>query len=85
MLLENRNEEWGWGERTEAEAIIGLHLADDVWFAKDDPSSYISVKQMNLDLLSVISKYVCLAWPVGHIHVNIATCGIYYIIISRHL
>jgi hypothetical protein len=76
MLLEKRNEEWGWGERSEAEAIIGLHLANDTWFAKDAPSSYISVKQMNLDLLSAISKYVCLSWP-GQIHIHITTCCVY--------
>lgn len=57
MLLEQRNTEWGWGERSEAEAIIALHLANDAWFSKKDPASYISVKQMNLDLLSAISKY----------------------------
>jgi hypothetical protein len=42
MLLENRNEEWGWGERTEAEAILGLHLADDVWLQKTT-QAHISV------------------------------------------
>ncbi|XP_052105420.1 transcobalamin-2-like [Mytilus californianus] len=67
MLLEQRNAEWGWGERSEAEAIIALHLANDAWFSKKDPTSYISVKQMNLDLLSAISNNIALTNPAwGH-------------------
>lgn len=54
-LLDNRNTEWGWGTRQEAEAIIALHLADDTWFNKKNPESYISVKQMNIDLLVPLS------------------------------
>lgn len=55
-LLDNRNSEWGWGERQEAEAIIALHLANNSWFNKKDSDSYRSVKQMNIDLLVQISK-----------------------------
>lgn len=56
QLLQKRNEDWSWGERVEAEAIIALHLAKYKVFKKTKASLYISVKQMNIDLLSAVSK-----------------------------
>lgn len=56
QLLLKRDDEWSWGTRTEAEAIIALHLYQFTSFSKDNPDTFISVKQMNIDLLSALSK-----------------------------
>ena len=56
QLLTKRNDEWGWGERVEAEAIIALHLGMFTTFPKENPYIYISVKQMNIDLLAALSR-----------------------------
>ncbi|CAG2214686.1 GIF [Mytilus edulis] len=56
QLLKKRDEDWSWGERVQAEAIIALHLAKYRVFKKTKAFLYISVKQMNIDLLSALSK-----------------------------
>ncbi|CAC5412213.1 GIF [Mytilus coruscus] len=56
QLLFKRDEEWSWGTRAEAEAIIALHLYQFLTFSKDNPDVLINVKQMNIDLLSALSK-----------------------------
>lgn len=56
QLLLQRDDEWSWGTRTEAKAIIALHLYQFTSFSKDNPDTFISVKQMNIDLLSALSK-----------------------------
>ncbi|CAG2248164.1 unnamed protein product [Mytilus edulis] len=60
QLLLKRDDEWSWGTRTEAEAIIALHLYQFTSFSKDNPDIFISVKQMNIDLLSALSNDISL-------------------------
>ncbi|XP_013388488.1 gastric intrinsic factor [Lingula anatina] len=68
-LLKNRNEDWGWGMRSEAEAITALQLAKGSgWYNPDKPNTVASVKEMNLVLLAAISNYPGLdtaAWYGG--------------------
>ncbi|XP_013396072.1 gastric intrinsic factor-like [Lingula anatina] len=68
-LLKDRNEDWGWGMRSEGEAIMALQLADgDGWYNSKRPSTVASVKEMNLVLLAAISNYPGLdtaAWYGG--------------------
>ncbi|XP_063403288.1 transcobalamin-1-like [Mytilus trossulus] len=61
QLLLKRNDEWSWGTRTEAEAVIALHLYQFTTFSKDNPDIFISVKQMNIDLLSALSNDISLS------------------------
>ncbi|KAK3091973.1 hypothetical protein FSP39_024109 [Pinctada imbricata] len=80
-LLNKRNPDWGWGTRGEAQSIIALHLTNDRLLNKSDPYVYISVKEMNIDLLKALSHDTELAsseWGHGvlgiYVTALIATC-----------
>ena len=46
----------GMGRSYEAESVIAIQLSKDDWFSKDNLDSYITVKEMEIVLLSAISK-----------------------------
>ncbi|XP_033737766.1 cobalamin binding intrinsic factor-like [Pecten maximus] len=54
QLLRARSE-WQWGPRSNAEAILGLTLANKRWYQKNNAATYISVKAMELELLAQLS------------------------------
>lgn len=58
QLLENRNNELRCDDPVEAEAIVSLQLSKMNWYTKYSVRSHITVKQMKIDLLLAIIKYV---------------------------
>lgn len=80
-LLSQRNSEWGWGTRAEAEVVMALQLVDNSWYDTKNPDTAVSVKQMNIDLLAALSRYTDLdheSWYGGklaqYINALVATC-----------
>jgi len=57
-LLQNRNSDWAWDVPIEPEAIIALQLSKHDWYSKYKFNSYITALEMNIELLSALSKYV---------------------------
>ncbi|XP_078599309.1 cobalamin binding intrinsic factor-like isoform X1 [Branchiostoma floridae x Branchiostoma japonicum] len=53
-LIMMRNAAYGWADTPNA--ILALQLANDTWFNKQDLSSQLSVKQMQIELLSKIAR-----------------------------
>ncbi|XP_033739091.1 uncharacterized protein CG3556-like [Pecten maximus] len=54
LLSSRRN--WGWGSYSNAEAILGLALANDTWYRMEDPDSVASVQTMHIELLAALSR-----------------------------
>ncbi|XP_060072581.1 transcobalamin-2-like [Ylistrum balloti] len=54
QLLRARTD-WKWGPRTNAEAILGLTLANPRWFQKNNAATYISIQEMKMELLAQLS------------------------------
>lgn len=50
-LLESRDTEWGWGKMT-IRAVLALQMTDMNWLNEEDLSSQLSVKEMNIHILS---------------------------------
>ncbi|OWF52716.1 uncharacterized protein LOC110447403 [Mizuhopecten yessoensis] len=59
---------WQWAPRTNAEAIIGLTLANNRWYHKDNAATYISIQAMEMELLAQLSvdkKLKDIRWSRG--------------------
>lgn len=56
QLLNKRNADWGWNDPIVAEAVTAIQLAQDNWYRKNNLNSYITVKEMYLQLLSALSQ-----------------------------
>ncbi|XP_069128057.1 cobalamin binding intrinsic factor-like [Argopecten irradians] len=54
QLLRARSE-GEWAPRTNAEAILGLTLANKRWYQKDNAATYISIKAMEVEILAQIT------------------------------
>ncbi|OWF52714.1 gastric intrinsic factor-like [Mizuhopecten yessoensis] len=54
--LLNSRKNWSWGSYANAEAILGLMLANDTWYRKDDADSVVSVQAMHIELLAALSR-----------------------------
>lgn len=57
-MLQNRNSDWAWNVPIEPEAIIALQLSKHNWYSRTKCNTYITALEMNIELLSALSKFV---------------------------